>query len=129
MKRLILISFLSPLFVSCASIISNSKYPVVIDSAPSGVDFVIRDEDGEKVHAGKTPATIDLSSSAGFFDAAQYTVAFERADGADHEVELAATLDPWYWGNFLFGGLIGFLIVDPATGSMWRFSEDVMAEL
>jgi hypothetical protein len=25
----------------------------------------------------------------------------------------------WYIGNFLFGGLIGLLIVDPATGAMW----------
>lgn len=31
-----------------------------------------------------------------------------------------------YWfgiaGNFLFGGFIGWLIVDPATGGMWALS-------
>jgi len=29
-------------------------------------------------------------------------------------------LDGWYIaGNLLFGGLIGYFIVDPATGAMW----------
>lgn len=38
---------------------------------------------------------------------------------------LQANLNPWYFGNLLFGGFIGFLIVDPATGAMWKI-EDTM---
>ncbi|QYM78788.1 hypothetical protein K0B96_16015 [Horticoccus luteus] len=30
----------------------------------------------------------------------------------------------WYWGNILFGGLIGMIVVDPITGSMWNLSPD-----
>ncbi|MEW6291598.1 MAG: hypothetical protein AB1545_17315, partial [Thermodesulfobacteriota bacterium] len=31
----------------------------------------------------------------------------------------------WYiLGNLLFGGLIGYLIVDPATGAMWNLTPD-----
>lgn len=29
-------------------------------------------------------------------------------------------LNGWYFGNLLLGGVIGMLIVDPATGSMWK---------
>jgi hypothetical protein len=29
-------------------------------------------------------------------------------------------VDGWYFGNLLFGGLIGLLIVDPATGAMYK---------
>jgi hypothetical protein len=25
----------------------------------------------------------------------------------------------WYVGNILFGGLLGFVFIDPATGAMW----------
>lgn len=30
-------------------------------------------------------------------------------------------MDGWYLGNILIGGLIGMLIVDPASGAMYRF--------
>jgi hypothetical protein len=33
---------------------------------------------------------------------------------------LKATLSGWYFGNIIFGGLIGMLAVDPATGAMWN---------
>jgi len=36
-----------------------------------------------------------------------------------YEVHVKLTVDGWYFGNVLFGGLIGILIVDPATGAMY----------
>jgi hypothetical protein len=30
------------------------------------------------------------------------------------------SIDGWYWANFLIGGVIGLLIVDPATGAMFE---------
>lgn len=36
---------------------------------------------------------------------------------------LRTSVDGWYWGNFLFGGLIGFLIVDPVTGAMFKVND------
>lgn len=35
-------------------------------------------------------------------------------------------MDGWYFGNILFGGLIGFLIVDPATGAMYTLKPDTL---
>ncbi len=33
-------------------------------------------------------------------------------------------MNGWYWGNFAIGGLIGFLIVDPLTGAMYRIKDE-----
>lgn len=38
-------------------------------------------------------------------------------------------MDGWYIGNLLFGGLIGMLIVDPATGAMYKLDDSVYATL
>ena len=32
----------------------------------------------------------------------------------------AASVSGWYFGNLVFGGLIGMLIVDPLTGAMYN---------
>jgi hypothetical protein len=33
----------------------------------------------------------------------------------------------WYLvGNFFFGGLIGWLIIDPLTGAMWTLSPEMI---
>ena len=40
-----------------------------------------------------------------------------------------SSLSGWYWGNIVFGGLIGMLIVDPATGAMYKLPEGVSADM
>ena len=42
------------------------------------------------------------------------------ADGyIPQNAEISSTLNGWYVGNIIFGGLIGLFIVDPLTGAMW----------
>ena len=54
----------------------------------------------------------------------------ERKEGYGKQVAtISAELDGWYIGNIVFGGLIGMLIVDPATGAMWRLDDSVNASL
>ena len=39
----------------------------------------------------------------------------------DISFNIKPTPNGWYLaGNFIFGGLLGWLIVDPATGAMWN---------
>jgi len=38
------------------------------------------------------------------------------------------SLNGWYFGNIIFGGLIGLLIVDPATGAMYRLDVNYIDE-
>ena len=117
------------LTVGCASIVSKSNYPVTITSSPEGAIITITDKYGRHIFKGKTPTTITLSSKAGFFSGASYTVKFEKPGYEPQTLVINAELDGWYIGNIFFGGLIGFLIVDPATGAMWKLPPIVNATL
>ncbi|MCX2802512.1 hypothetical protein Q2E61_00380 [Microbulbifer thermotolerans] len=120
----------SMLFASgCASILSDSSYPVTINSTPTGANFTITDEAGLDVHSGVTPDTITLSASDGFFSSATYTIRYQMAGYNEQSFQLKAGMDGWYIGNILFGGLIGMLIVDPATGAMWKLPESAHVTL
>ncbi|AOS96453.1 hypothetical protein AUP74_00988 [Microbulbifer aggregans] len=107
----------------CASIVSDSKYPVTIASTPSGANFSVVNEAGLDVHSGVTPDTITLDASDGFFSSSTYTIKYQMAGYNEQSFQLKAGIDGWYWGNILFGGIAGMLIVDPATGAMWKLPE------
>ena len=110
----------------CASIVSKSEYPVAITSNPTGADFVVKRANGLPIASGVTPATITLGASDGYFKPAKYTVEFRRK-GVAQSVPLTAKIDGWYFGNILLGGIIGLLIVDPATGAMWTLNDTAIA--
>ena len=112
---------------ACASIVSKSSYPVTISSNPSGANFTLKKANGLAMATGTTPATVSLNSSDGYFQPAKYVVEFTRK-GVTQTVPINATINGWYFGNLLFGGvIIGMLIVDPATGAMWRLDDHVIA--
>ncbi|WP_444923758.1 hypothetical protein ACJJH9_19625 [Microbulbifer sp. DLAB2-AF] len=113
----------------CASIVSDSSYPVTINSSPNGANFTIINEAGLDVHSGVTPDTITLPASDGFFSSASYTVKYQMAGYSEQSFLIKAGMDGWYVGNIVFGGLIGWLIVDPATGAMWKLPESAHVTL
>jgi hypothetical protein len=108
---------------SCASIVSKSKYPLFLTSTPDNGTVSITNKKGDEVFRGATPATAELKSGAGFFSGEHYKVTFQK-DSFDPVVfDLKCKVDGWYWGNLLFGGVLGFLIIDPATGAMYKLPE------
>lgn len=111
----------------CASIVSNKRYNVPI-TANSDAEVEIRNH-GRLVMNVRTPTTIALEPDGGFFVPADYTFTFKRENYPDTVMRRSANLDPWYLGNLLFGGLIGLLIVDPATGAMWKMDESPISDL
>ena len=113
----------------CASILSKSTYAVAVDSSPSQANFVVKGRDGEVVADGITPATVTLPAKQGFFLSSRYQVEFEKPGYVAQTVPLNSSVDEWYFGNVILGGLLGMLIVDPATGAMWELPEDVTTTL
>ena len=83
---------------------------------------------GETVCSGVTPQTINLKTSSGYFRGESYTLSFKKG-GSTTTVPLDAGISPWYFGNFLVGGVIGMLVIDPLTGSMWTLEDSVAAQL
>lgn len=116
---------------ACASIVSKSQYPVTITSNPSGVKFDLKKENGTLISTGVTPQTVSLDSSNGYFKPAKYVIDF-TGNGATRTVPLNASINGWYFGNILLGGagiVIGMLVLDPATGAMWRLDKNVATTL
>ena len=63
---------------------------------------------------------VTLKSSAGFFSKAEYQVKINSTGYAEQIIPVNYKLNGWYFGNILIGGVIGMLIIDPATGAMWK---------
>jgi hypothetical protein len=112
----------SVVLTGCASIVSKSNWPVTFKSNPPGAEITISDEYGNEIHHGTTPATITLPSDSGYFSKAKYYIDVKQAGYQENKGVLVAKINGWYFGNILFGfgSLIGFGIIDPLTGAMWK---------
>ena len=106
----------------CASIFSGSTQTLTFKSVPDTANITITNKLGEKIHTGSTPATVTLKRGNGYFKPAGYQVTFSKEGFQTKTVQVKATVNGWYIANIIFGGLIGFLIVDPATGAMYTLS-------
>jgi len=104
----------------CASIVHGGNRTLSINSEPSGAKASIRKAGGEVVVVQTTPCTVSLDPKGGYFKGQNYTLKLELDGYQTAEVELRPTLSGWYFGNIVFGGLIGMIAVDPVTGSMWN---------
>ena len=114
---------------SCASIVSKTNWPVSIDSKPEGVHVSITNKRGVEIFTGKTPLVTKLKSGSGFFTKESYTVVMTYNGIEKRTINLECTVNGWYFGNLLIGGLIGMLIVDPATGAMYRLEKKDIYEV
>lgn len=115
---------------ACATIVSKSSYPTVIDSIPSHANLVV--QKGEKViFEGTTPAALTLQAGDGFFKNAEYrvTLSHKGKGYGKQSFMIVSSLDGWYIGNLVFGDILGFLIVDPATGAMYKLEDHYLFQL
>lgn len=111
----------------CASIVNGGDREISISTQPPGATASVRKSGGnimDVVAVERTPCTISLDPKKGYFSGQSYTLRLELPGYKVTEVELIAKMSGWYWGNLVFGGLIGMLAVDPATGAMWNIAPD-----
>lgn len=130
MKSLINASLIIILLNSgCASIVSKSNWPIIVGSSPRGATVSITNKKGLEVYKGTTPSVLTLKSGAGFFSKESYRIKLSMTGYDDKVIPLECKLNGWYAGNILIGGIIGFLIVDPATGAMYKLNTDAINEV
>lgn len=109
----------------CASIVHGGARTLTVNTQPAGARATIVKSGGSDiVHAATTPFTVQLSPRRGYFKGQSYVVRFELDGYRTEEVTIRSEISGWYFGNIVFGGLVGMLIVDPATGSMWNLTPD-----
>lgn len=121
---LVLIAFLC--LIGCASIIKGGEQSVTIKSTPSGAILKVYDiRTDSQISTGATPQTISLKRGAGYFKKGKYRIVAEKEGVGKKEFILEGSPNGWYiGGNLIFGGLIGWLIVDPLTGAMWTLEPE-----
>ena len=76
-----------------------------------------------------TPETITLKSSAGYFKGERYLLTFNKPGHEQQQFTLESGISGWYAGNILFGGPLGLLIIDPATGAMFTLPDAAFVNL
>ena len=117
------------LVLGCATIVGKTTQVVSLSSAPDQADVVIIDENKKDIFKGKTPTTVTLKKGDGYFHGKDYTVTISKEGFSDRTVKIESKPSGWYIaGNILFGGLIGWFIVDPATGAMWTLIPEKVDE-
>lgn len=112
----------------CATIINGSRQTVDFSSQPTGAKVYINGQE-----YGNTPTSVKLKRNANMpgqvAGQKQYDVKIELEGYHPYELKVKREFNGWFIGNILIGGLIG-VIVDAATGSMYKLSPDqVVAQM
>lgn len=116
----------------CATIVGNPLHVMPIGSSPDGASIVITDEKGQEVFKGTTPTSVTLQKSNGsYWGGKNYNVTITKPGYKTQTIPVTSSPNGWYIaGNFIFGGLIGWFIVDPLNGQMYNLSpENITATL
>jgi hypothetical protein len=111
----------------CATIISKSSQTMTVTSVPDAATVKIKNASGMQVHGGTTPMTVTLKKGRGYFKAETYTVSLSKEGYQPRDITVKGQVNGWYFGNIIFGGLIGLLAVDPATGAMYTLQPKQVA--
>jgi len=125
-KAVYLLALSAMLLGGCATIVGDKTALVPISSTPSEASILITDEKGIQVFKGLTPTSVTLQKSDGsYWGKKSFTVEISK-DGYEKQViPITAHANGWYiGGNIIFGGLIGWFIVDPLNGAMYTLSPE-----
>lgn len=113
----------------CATIVGSPTQLVPIQSTPSEAAISIVDETGTEIFKGMTPTSVTLQKSNGsYWGKKSFTVKISKEGFQEQSIPVTASANGWYIaGNFIFGGLIGWFIVDPLNGHMYSLSPEAVS--
>ena len=94
----------------CASIISGRTQEVTFKSDPPGATVIVGGRE-----LGRTPVTFQLDRKRG------QTLMIQKDGYKTETLPLETTMNGWFWGNFLTGGLVGST-TDSLTGAITEYS-------
>src|SRR5215469_3054723 len=127
MMRLTYVLFLlatATTLCGCATIVHSGPRNIPVASTPAGAKVSIYDRSNTLVMTNTTPFVAPLDPKFGYFKGQTYRLVFEMPGYSPAEISLNSSVSPWYFGNLVFGGLVGMLIVDPLTGAMFNLTPE-----
>ncbi len=109
-----------------AAIMSTDSHNLPVRSSPDDATITITDETEAEVYSGKTPMTVVLKKSNGnYFGKKSYKIVISKPGYGTQTIPIMTSANGWYmFGNLIFGGLIGYLIMDPLSGNMYKLSPE-----
>jgi hypothetical protein len=112
--------------IGCATIVGSKTQLMPIKSTPDSAKIEITDESGQAIFKGQTPTTVTLEKSTGkYWGKKSYTIKISKDGFKTQTIAVTAHANGWYiGGNIIFGGLIGWFIVDPFNGGMYTLAPD-----
>ncbi len=124
MRKLLLTLLISPILTlfGCSTIVNGTTEQVNIHSTPSEATIRLLSSNGAVIRETNGSLSYELKRSNGYFKKAHYSIEVASPGYETQIISLETSLNGgWYIaGNILVGGIIGWFIVDPATGGMWR---------
>ena len=121
-KSILLLTLTAILMTGCGSIINGSTQNMSIQAQPASANIQLLSSNGATIYESTGTLFYDLKRKKGFFQGANYNLKISALGYEPQIIPITSSVNGWYLaGNLLFGGvsLIGWLIVDPATGGMW----------
>lgn len=114
------------LLAGCATIVGDERASLSIKSTPADAQILIIDEAGRTAYRGRTPDQVPLRKNDGhYWGGKQFTVAISKRGYLTQRIQVDTHPNALYLGgNLLFGGIIGWLVVDPISGKMYDLSSD-----
>jgi hypothetical protein len=103
----------------CATIVTTPSQDVAVTTEPAGAACTFH-RNGQQVGAlTATPGTVRIGKSG-----RETGVSCTREGYQPAQATLQPSLNPWFIGNILLGGIVG-IIVDASTGAVSRYPESV----
>ena len=116
--------------ISCATVLQSGPEPVTITSEPPEALVTITDLRTRRLLLRtSTPVIAPLARHAGYMRPARYQVVVEKPGYQPYVLLLHAELEKKYFGNFVAGGPLGLLVIDPLTGAMYALPSWIHAVL
>jgi hypothetical protein len=128
MKQIITL-LLSLSTVGCATIMNDATHSVQITSNVPDAKYVVKNKTGLIVQNGVTPSSVNLRVASGAYSSEKYLIDFTKEGHLPSTTIVDSELSGWYFGNLLFGGIIGLAIVDPISGKMWTLPDNANGNL
>lgn len=99
----------------CATIMTGMSAPVNIATNPPGAKFKLY-RNNVLIHNGVSPQVVQLKKRG------KYAIEIEMEGMEPVRAPIRKGVSGWYiFGNLVFGGLLGYLIVDPISGAIFTF--------
>jgi len=116
----ILILFLFTLNMGCATILSNQRQTIHLDSMPKGAEV----RSNKLEHRAETPTAFSFHKGGDVY------VTLSKAGYKEKILSVDRYVAPSFFANFLLLDLFPLgMVVDALSGSMWHYESAVMAQL